>query len=339
MDDQPSITILGKEIEAAYMTMNITELKYFDKNPRVYSCIHGAVRIDDVDDLQERIHAKMKQEPSVTNLIPQIREHGGLIDPILVRMDTREVIEGNSRLAAYKILSQEDPDKWGRIKCLAVTNLTPEQQDAYLNQIHVIGKTSWTAYEKANFAYVRFKEGVPIDQIAKRFSETDNEIDKRIATIQLMEQNRDTERSRFSHYNVMIRNRSVSGASEKNPILKNFILSEIKKNGDEDTSRPPIEAKDIRDKLPVIIEKPKQLKKFLSGQLSLDDAYQNAKSSGPKNLVKGAHERVDDISKGDVQKLDKPDFNDLKLELKKLKKQILRLDGIINEVGAGVQND
>ncbi len=343
-DDQPSITsitILGNEIPAAYMTLEIADLKYFDRNPRVYSCIYdtespGSSEELQGEELQELIHEKIRKEPSVKNLLPQIREHGGLIEPILVRMDTQEVIEGNSRLAAYRILSQEDSGKWGRIKCLTVTKLTREEQDAYLNQIHVNGKTSWSAYEKANFAYVRYEEGVPINQIAKRFSETEHEIKKRVATIDLMKKNRDTERSRFSHYDVMIRNKAVSQAFECNMRLKNFILSEVKREPEE--GQYVLEAKDIRDKIPIIVRKPKQLKKYLENRLSIDEAFQHAKSSGPQSSVKGARDRIESISKNDIQRLDNQDFNPLKIEMKRLSKQIKRLDGIVNEVSSEREN-
>ena len=75
----------------------------------------------------------------------------------MVRHDTMEVIEGNSRLAAYKKLydaEEEERDQWEFILCQIVSSLTKEQLAAYLHQLHVKGKTNWTAYEKANFAYV-----------------------------------------------------------------------------------------------------------------------------------------------------------------------------------------
>ena len=330
VDDQPSITILKTEIPASFMTMDISQLRYYDKNPRVYSCIYGVDRPEDADELQGLIHDKMKQEPSVTNLLPQIKRHGGLIEPILVRMDTQEVIEGNSRLAAYRILFDEDAANWGRIKCLAVTSLTAEQQDAYLDEMHVKGKTQWTAYEKANFAYVRFKEGVAIDEISRRFDESENEINKRIRTIELMELNGDTELSRYSYYDVLIRNKAISAAIQTDLNLKNFILTEIK--------RDEFEARELRDKLPVVLKKPKELKKFRSGRLSLDDAYQNARVSGPKNLISGARDRVESVSKTDINKLEKSDLKDLKYELNKLTREISRVDRIVREVEAEVTN-
>ena len=40
------------------------------------------------------------------------------MEPIFVHESTYEVLEGNSRLAAYRRLSQTDPVKWSMIKCV-----------------------------------------------------------------------------------------------------------------------------------------------------------------------------------------------------------------------------
>ena len=94
------------------------------------------------------------QEPSVKNLIPEIRRDEGLQDPITVRHDTWQVIEGNSRLAAYRKLAEEsDGDQWTHIRCLVVTSLTDDQQTRLLGQAHLHGKTDWSPYAKALFCF------------------------------------------------------------------------------------------------------------------------------------------------------------------------------------------
>ena len=94
---------------------------------------------------QEIIFEALKKNSSVKNLISDIKRHKGLMEPILVRCDTNAVIEGNSRLAAYKIFihEQESDEKWREIPCKLVSKLTYEQQTAYLSQIHIKGKTPW----------------------------------------------------------------------------------------------------------------------------------------------------------------------------------------------------
>src|SRR6266704_984545 len=59
---------------------------------------------------------KTTRNPRRTTLKSNLR-HGGLIEPMVVLRDTLEVIEGNSRLAAYRILAEKDPVKWQKAKC------------------------------------------------------------------------------------------------------------------------------------------------------------------------------------------------------------------------------
>ena len=79
-------------------------------NPRVYACTHGEANFDNLmeEEKQDIILEKLLQEPSVKKLIPEVKRHGGLMEPILVRRDTMEVIEGNSRLAVYRQLHQKN---------------------------------------------------------------------------------------------------------------------------------------------------------------------------------------------------------------------------------------
>ena len=100
------IKILGKAIPLTSDYRNIEELYFLGENPRVYAVTHGEPGFEDLmrEEQQEVIFQKLCKEPSVKNLIPEVRRHGGLMEPILVREDTREVIEGNSRLAVYRHL-------------------------------------------------------------------------------------------------------------------------------------------------------------------------------------------------------------------------------------------
>ena len=105
----------------------------------------------------------------------KIKHHGGVTEAVLVIQNTLDVIEGNSRLAALRKLSREDPDnqRWTTIPCKIVSELTPPQLDSYLHQTHVISITPWTAYEKANLAYKRIVEdNESVEEYAKNISES-----------------------------------------------------------------------------------------------------------------------------------------------------------------------
>ena len=100
------IQILKEEIDVGSDYIELDRLKFLKDNPRVYACTHAEPNFDTLttDEQQHIIFEKLRQEPSVKKLRPDIKQHGGLIEPILIRWDTMEVIEGNSRLAVYKIL-------------------------------------------------------------------------------------------------------------------------------------------------------------------------------------------------------------------------------------------
>ena len=93
--------LLGEPIQLSDDYLEVDKLKFLKDNPRVYACTYGEPNFNNLTEEQQQdiIFMKLQQEPSVRNLKPEIKRHGGLMEPILVRLDTMEVIEGNSRLA------------------------------------------------------------------------------------------------------------------------------------------------------------------------------------------------------------------------------------------------
>ena len=328
-----SIKILDSDIQLTDDFLDIYKLKFLPDNPRVFSCTHGEADFENLgeEEKQERIYRKLLEEPSVKNLTSEIKRHGGLMESILVRHDTMEVIEGNSRLAVYRKLHEQFPgDDWGFIQCDVVSTLTEEQQDAFLNQIHVKGKTQWAAYEKANFAYVRSDRGNSIEDIAYRFGETDNEIEKRIRIISMMKENGDTDRSHFSYYDVLVRNRKISSGIIENDKLREVVLEKIKQLApEEDTEFTALE---LRNKLPVILSKPKVLKKYVRGEMTLDEGFQSAKISGARESVKQAQERLSNVTKEELRRLDSNEINALEPEIRRLGQEVQRIKGLVTEL-------
>ena len=326
--------ILGETIDIRNDYLDISTLKFLKDNPRVYACTHGEPNFDDLTDeeQQDKIFRKLLEEASVKNLKPEIKRHGGLIEHILVRFDTMEVIEGNSRLAVYRQLHDEQPDgEWDWIPCEIVSGLTEEQQGAFLNQIHVKGKTQWSAYEKANFAFVRFHRKIRIENIAKTFGETELEIKKRVEIISKMHENGDNDISHFAYYDVLVRNRQISASITDNIELRDFLLKNIKELGHED-SEVEFTAPNLRDKLPTIISKPKVLKKYINGTVTLDEGYQDAKISGAHERVKQAHQRLSDITEKELKQLDNNALNSLDQEVRKLNRTVQRINAMIKKI-------
>lgn len=327
---------MGEEIPCEYQMLPVDKLKYLKNNPRVYTSIHGKKIPKYNDELQELIDQQMLKESSVKNLIPRIKRDGGLTEPILVRHDTMEVVEGNSRLAVYRLLNRTDKEnkgKWDHISCQVVSKLTPKQQYAYLNQVHVEGKTKWVTYEKANQAYIMYKiDNFSEEEVMETLSITTGEFAKRIRVIELMEKNKDGEHSHFSHYNVLVRTRKIAEEIETNPYLENILIEKIKNQGSSSNNEDEFTAQDLRDRLPSIIVKKKTLKKYLDGKSTLYEAYQSARLSGPHQNIKSALEKVLDIEMSEFNTLDKNQLNAALIDVKNLLKKTERIKSKIVKV-------
>ena len=306
---------------------------------RVYACTREVPRFDEKpeEEKQEIIYEKLLAEPSVKKLIPDVKRHNGLLEHILIRTDTDRVIEGNSRLAAYRYLygKNNQDELWASIPCDMIIGLTAEQQSAFLNQIHVKGKTQWSPYEKANFAYVRrVKSDWSWKKIAGIFGESIPTLRDRVKVIKMMVEVGCTDRSRFSHFNVLVTNRVIAkGLNEKKGLREKLIrsiLSTSKQEGEEHDE--DFSALDMRKQIPAILKKPKVLKKYIDGQIDMDEAYQTARVSNVEEKVKRADEHLKDIDRRDIQQLEPKNLNALKLAVKRLSRAVERIENMCKQL-------
>ena len=326
--------ILGKAIPFTEDYQPIEKLKFLKDNPMVYAVTHGERGFDDLaeGEQQDLIFEKLKEERSVKNLVEDVKRHGGLMEPILVRLDTQEVIEGNSRLAVYRMLDDDRgvEGEWNLIPCYMVSGLDPREQAAFLNQIHVKGKTQWSAFEKANFAYVRQINGWTIENIADLFGESSVTIRTRINVIELMRESADRDQNHFSHYDVLVRTASIWKEVKKEEGFRDRVIEEIRAL---DPQKPNFTAQDLRRKLPDVIKKPKVLRRYVEKEIDLDDAHLRAKVSPAEKRVKDAL-AVLEFSMQDVAGLDQNALNSLKQAVRKLIRQVERIRGMVDGVGA-----
>ena len=298
--DNTTIAIMGEHVPARHELMPIQELHFLPDNPRVYAAIREMPDFGDLtpEEKQTRIYERLLQEPSVRKLIPEIKRDGGLQDPVIVRMDCRQVIEGNSRLAVYrKLWDDTHDDQWAQIRCLVVTELTDDQQTRLLGQAHLHGRTDWSPYAKALFCF-RWVEDDKKDAstLAKLSGFTAAEIRKNVEIIQLMKENDDDKLSHFSYYNVLVRNRIISLTMVKRPALKNTLFNQIK--AEEFT------AQEMRQYVPTVVAKPRILRKYERGDITLDDAHDRAKISGTQQRLRKVRDRLDDVQKDDIDGLE-----------------------------------
>src|SRR5260370_29022979 len=152
---EDSLVILGVKVPTKTQMLPQKKLLFFADNPRVYSI----VRANGKQPTQEEIQQQLSELEHVKELREDIKRNGGLLEPLIVRGGWQEVVEGNSRRAAYRQLAAKEPIKWGMVKC---TVLPADVEDslvfALLGQFHIKGKKDWAPYEQAGFLYRRFKD-------------------------------------------------------------------------------------------------------------------------------------------------------------------------------------
>lgn len=326
--DSTTISIMKEEVPAEHLSIDIDKLYFLPDNPRVYAVTRKMQGFSELsnEEKQHTIYESLLKEQSVKSLIPQIKQDGGLQEPIIVRWDTQEVIEGNSRLAAYRKLSDENPgdDRWTQIKCLVVKSLTSDQQTRLLGQIHLHGKTEWSKYAKKLSCYRWvIEDEKDISDLAELYGITTAEIEKNVKTIQLMLRNNDSEASNISFYDLLIRNQVISSAIAGNKSLEDTILSQIKAK--------QITSGQMRDRLPVIIPKRRILKKYQEGTISLEDAWDRAKISNVQQRLKKIRERLDDIKQGDITHLDRSELNAIKQTVRQVERHVKRISGMVEK--------
>jgi hypothetical protein len=266
------LTIRGKTYDVKICYLKQDALQFYQDNPRVYSVLHNGAKAPTQEEIEEHLQ-KMEHVKELKN---DIIENGGLIEPLYVKQSTSEVVEGNSRLAAYRLLAQDNAVKWAQVKCV----LLPKDVDdsaiaSLLGQLHLKGKKDWPPYEQASFLYRRhYRDKVSIDDLKKEVGISDKLILHRIAVIRYMIKQDDDKVGRWSYYDEFLKSIKIQKACKKHADLEDTVVERIKNSGFKN-------AQELRQKLKVICsarsEKP--IKQFVAGS-DVADAYKSAQKLG-----------------------------------------------------------
>jgi len=273
---QDTLTIRNTKIPVSVCLLEQSKLKFFAENPRVYSVLRNG---GGKEPTQEEIQEHLLEMDHVKTLIQDIKANGGLIDPIIVKAGSLEVLEGNSRLAAYRALASKDPVKWGHIKCTVLpANIDEGLIFALLGQYHIKGKKDWAPYEQAGFLYRRSKkQKVDLKTLATEIGLSQQKVKHLIDTYEMMLKNGERDTARWSYYDEFLKSSKIKKARETYPEFEGIVLDQIKSG---DISR----AVDIREKLHIVCSaKGKTLPKFVKGEFDLDEAFENAVAAGGDN--------------------------------------------------------
>ncbi|MBY2941836.1 ParB N-terminal domain-containing protein [Rhizobium laguerreae] len=269
----PAETLLIRGVDIPVVTTSLPQkdLRFFVDNPRVYSIL----RADGGEPSQDDIERKLLEMEHVKALVQDIKRDGGLTDPVVVRSGTLEVLEGNSRLAAYRALAKIDPVRWATMKA----RLLPHDIDeslifALLGQYHIKGKKDWAPFEQAGFLYRRSKaHDVGSSKLAQEIGLSTRKVEHLIAVYQFMLDHGEADTAKWSYYDEYLKSSKIKKARLTHAGFDDVVIEKIK-------SGEIAKAVDVRESLPVICSSPKALQKFAGGAYGFDDALDHAVEAG-----------------------------------------------------------
>ena len=274
-----TLTLGGMEIPVRNGSLPIYDLSFYPENPRIYSLIQKP----GVEPSQGEIFKKLKALDHVKQLIQSIRANGGLTDPMLVRDGDFVVLEGNSRLAAYRELARNDAITWGKAKVrLLPSDISEKLVFALLGEYHIIGRKDWAPYEQAGYLYRRnVTHGVSAQGMASEMGLPVRSVNHLINTYKFMVEHDETSVSRWSYYDEYLKSSIVRKARRENPELDGIVVGKIKR-------REIPAAVDVRNKLVKLLDVakvgPEPAKILVSGDKTFDRAFESAQDRGVDNM-------------------------------------------------------
>ena len=318
-----TLLIRGVDVQVEIKMLAQADLRFFADNPRVYSIRRATGREPTQDEIQQRL----LEMDHVKALIQDIKRDGGLTDPVIVRSGSLEVLEGNSRLAAYRLLAKGDPVKWGQMKC----KVLPQDLDevlvfALLGQYHIKGKKDWAPFDQAGFLYRRSrKHNIESKQLAEEIGLSRRKVEHLVRTYQFMLDHDEEEVGRWSYYDEYLKSRTVEKARLDHPRLDALVVEKIRSG---EIGR----AVDIRDRLPVICSARRVLRKFSNGAYDFEDAYDCAVDEGAdsqpyKKLLTFRRWLVKQEAEEALGRIQGPTRDKVRFELDKIVRRIGTLRG------------
>lgn len=321
------IRILKKDYPVKVGEMKQTDLKFYNENPRVYSL----VRADESEPSQRVIQKRLVGLEHTRQLVQSIKANGGLTDALIVRDGDFVVLEGNSRLAAYRALAKTDPIKWGMVPVrLLQKDIDENVVFALLGQYHIIGRQDWKPFEQAGYLWRRYtKHEIEPEKMAKEMGISKKAVQHLIQVYSFMVKHKDKDLDRWSYYYEYLRSHDIEHARQQYPELDKVVVKQIKKN--EITK-----AADIRDKLKKVCKAGgKVLKRYVQGIDILEHSYEIAVSKGVNNawlnrLKKWRKIILDPEAKKQIKNMQKKHKGEILYEMKKINRRLADLIKMLN---------
>lgn len=270
-----NLTIGKKDYEVEICELNQADLKFYTENPRVYSVLN----IGGEEPSQAEIEEHMCNLDHVKQLRLSIESNGGLIDPLIVRDGDYTVLEGNSRLAAYRLLCRTDAITWGKVKCKVLpADIDDDAIFALLGQYHIIGRKDWDPFEQANYLFRRHQQTrLPVEYMAQELGISKQKAKNMIEVIRFMIENDDLNKRHWSHYEEYLKNGGIKKYRETNPDIDETIVEAIKTEAIREAAdmRKLGEIARVGDK-----QSKKVMQKIAEGEIDLYEGYEEVQDAG-----------------------------------------------------------
>ena len=328
-----TMNIGGKVYVTEETELPQTMLKYYVKNPRVYSEL---IKEDGEYPGQAEIDAHMTSSERAKELKEKIKANGGLMNPVIVKKDDYSVLEGNTRLAAYRILSKQEPNNplWKNMKCIILPGeITEDDINILLGNFHIKGTKDWDPYEQAGHLYRwRQESKLPIETMAKQLGLTKGVVENMINVYTFMKEHDDHNKSRWSYYEEYLKNKGVNVLRQENPNFDTIFVSQVvsEKIPSAQYVRKIGELGNLNNK-----ERKKATEGIVSGEQSFVEAYETVAETGRfddalKKVRKFKTNISDDSFEKQVIALDGTAKKDIIFDIKKIQK---RLASILKKIG------
>lgn len=186
MSNDPNYIVINKrKIVTKLEEVDIFSIHFYKDNPRINYILSKEGNVD-----EETIEDRLWRLDSTKKLKNEIEDNGGLKEEIIVHNDM--VIEGNTRLCAYRHIYKESPseekENWRKIRAkVIVSEIDTKELFQLLGTLHIRGKTQWDLYEKASYVDKMInEEKMSMDELKKIVNETETTITNQLKAFKLM---------------------------------------------------------------------------------------------------------------------------------------------------------
>ena len=276
-----TITVQGRDIKYEIADLDIHSIEYYKDNPRINYIIS---KFPPSKVTQDLIEQELLRYDSTKERIQDLEHNKGMIDEIYVLRN--QVVEGNTRLCAYRRLSTKNPseDRWKKIKARVLPDDVTEEELFYILGIfHIKGKKEWDAFEKAAYMHkmIRVLKKSPED-IKKQLGIHNKTLEAMLKAYEVMSEkflpkeiidiktsDHKDQLKKYSYFDAFYHQKELVERAEASPGFIDEFVSWVR----EDRFK---NAQSVRE-LPKILNNKKACKKFCESEP--EEAYEEAKQA------------------------------------------------------------